>query len=97
MSDPGPRKPGQVEQQSGTGAPRSADDGLQEKGALAGDAPDVTAEELTGMTTSSHPADADDLEINRSGSGGTGGASADGESMEELLSGEPDGSTGAAQ
>ena len=105
MSDPGPRKPGQVEQQSGVGTPRSADDGLQEEGAFAGEAPDVTAEELAGMTSTSHPAQSDELDANRSGSGGTGGPATDDrdaegstpESMEELLTGEPDGSTGAAR
>ena len=103
--DPGPRKPGQVEQQTGTGTSRSADDGWQEEGALAGDAPDVTPEELTGMTSTSHPADATELDVNRSGSGGSGGAATEGDeaegsppaSMEELLTGEPDGSTGAAE
>ena len=87
MSDPGPRKPGQVEQQSGFGTPRSADDGLQEPGAFAGAAPDVTDEELAGMESTSHPADADELNVNRSGSGGSGGA-ADAPSMDELLTGE---------
>jgi hypothetical protein len=101
--DPGPRKPGQVEQQTGTGTSRSADDGLQEDGALAGNAPDVTAAAMGGRQSTSHPAESDELNINRSGSGGSGGATTEGEeqegstpaSMEELLTGEDDGSTTA--
>ncbi len=56
---------------TGTGTPRSADNGLPQPGAQAdvpGD-PDV----VSGMTSTSDPASADDVTINRSGSGGTGG------------------------
>ena len=86
--------------QTGTGTPRSADDGLQQPGA----APDheTTRDEraaLVGATTSSHAADATDVDINRSGSGGSGGASTsepDTEgstpaSMDELLGGDGEG------
>jgi hypothetical protein len=64
-------------------------------------AADVDPAVRVGSTTSSHPADADETEINRSGSGGSGGASTEDDqsvegstpaSMSELLSGEPDGS-----
>ncbi len=58
---------------SGTGTPRSADDGALE-GAHS-DGGDVDPAVVVGATTSSHPAAADDVTINRSGSGGTGGAS----------------------
>lgn len=99
MSNQGPRDPREVGAQTGTGTSRSADDGLPEPGAIADSAPDVTDEELVGMTSTSHPADADGLDINRSGSGGSGGPSTeDGgvddapgskpASMEELLTGE---------
>ena len=89
------------ESQTGTGTPRSADDGWQEAGA----APDheTTRDEraaVVGATTSSHAADADDLDVNRSGSGGSGGGStsepdAEGSapaSMDELLGGSGEGS-----
>lgn len=102
--DPGPRKPKEVDEQTGFGTPRSADDGQPEPGAFAGNAPDVTDAEIVGMTTTSHPAESDGLDINRSGSGGSGGPATDSgdvndapgsqpASMEELLTGEDDGST----
>lgn len=103
MSDPGPRKPEHVAQQTGFGTPRSADDGRQEPGAFAGDAPDVTDEQLTGMESTAHPAQSDRLDINRSGSGGSGGpvtqddetdlAGSTPASMHELLTGEEDDSS----
>ncbi len=66
MSD-NPREPEQ-QQWTGTGTPRSADDRPHEE-----DAPEVDPAVIVGATTSSHPADADEVDINRSGSGGTGG------------------------
>ena len=62
-------------QYTGTGTPRSGDDGLQEPGAVGDGAADVDSSITIGATTSSHPTAADDVNINRSGSGGTGGAS----------------------
>ena len=95
----GPRTPDQ-QAWTGTGTPRSADDGFQQEGAV-GDrsANDVDPAISVGATTSSHPADADEVEINRSGSGGSGGAATsdpgtDGSTpvtMDELLGGDPSG------
>ena len=95
----GPRTPDQ-QAWTGTGTPRSADDGFQEESAV-GDrsAHDVDSAISVGATTSSHPADADDIEMNRSGSGGSGGAATndagtDGSTpatMDELLGGDPSG------
>jgi hypothetical protein len=96
----GPRAPDQ-QAWTGTGTPRSGDDGLQEQGAV-GDRSrndDIDPAITVGATTSSHPADADEIEINRSGSGGSGGATtndadADGSTpatMDELLGGDPSG------
>lgn len=81
---------------TGAGTPRSADDGLQQPGA-AGNAP-PNPQVTTGMTSTSQPASADGVTVNRSGSGGSGGpVDADpsvegstGQSMEELLGGEGD-------
>ena len=96
--DRGPRQTDNVSQ-TGTGTPRSADDGIQEPGALGDrEAPGDPAASVGG-TTSSHPADADETEINRSGSGGSGGpATPEGDaagsspaSMGELLAGDPEG------
>jgi hypothetical protein len=71
-TEKGPRQPDQQEW-TGTGTPRSADDGPQEPGAtLDRDAP-IDPAITIGATTSSHPADADEIDINRSGSGGSGG------------------------
>jgi hypothetical protein len=60
---------------TGTGTPRSADDGLQQPGVDKDrvDPTDVDESVIVGATTDSHPAEADDVKINRSGSGGTGG------------------------
>jgi hypothetical protein len=70
----GPRQPDQ-QAWTGTGTPRSADDGLQEPGAVGDrDAP-VDPAITVGATTSSNPAAADEVDINRSGSGGSGGPS----------------------
>lgn len=95
----GPRTPDQ-QAWTGTGTPRSADDGFQQGGAV-GDrsAHDIDPAISVGATTSSHPADADEVEINRSGSGGSGGAAtndagADGSTpstMDEMLGGDPSG------
>jgi hypothetical protein len=41
------------------------------------DVADVDDAVIVGATTSSHPANANDVDINRSGSGGTGGAGND--------------------
>ena len=68
--------------QTGAGTPRSADTALPQT-------------EAPRRDVSSHPADADELRINRSGSGGTGGPATDEgeaegstpESMDELLGG----------
>jgi hypothetical protein len=85
---------------TGTGTPRSDDRGLDDHPGASPSAP-VDPALVTGATGTSHPADADELTINRSGSGGSGGpaatdAAADPaaeegsppESMSELLSGE---------
>lgn len=64
---------------TGTGTPRSADDGLPQEGAVADNATDVDASIVVGATTGSHPSAADDVDINRSGSGGTGGPMTDDE------------------
>jgi hypothetical protein len=81
------------DQQTGTGSPRTA-------GGVSGEPAELGAEVeesvLTGATSTSDPARGDDLEANRSGSGGSGGpAEADpsvegstGETMAELLGGE---------
>lgn len=97
--DRGPRQSDDLSQ-TGTGTPRSADDGRQEPGAVGDrDAP-ADAATAVGGTTSSHPADADETQINRSGSGGSGGPAtseatqSEGStpaSMEELLGGGPEG------
>ena len=63
--------------QSGTGAPRSAEDGGLVQGAHGDRDAAVDPAVVVGATTSSHPSAADDVTINRSGSGGTGGASVD--------------------
>jgi hypothetical protein len=68
-----------IDSQTGTGTPRSADDGLSEEGALADNSGDVDASIVVGGTTSSHPSAADEVDINRSGSGGTGGPMTDDE------------------
>lgn len=74
--DQGPRQQDNVSQ-TGTGTPRSADDGAQNEGGQTDNAADVDPAILTGATTSSHPSAPDGVEINRSGSGGTGGPSDD--------------------
>lgn len=81
---------------TGTGTPRSADDGLQQPGALSDEPPDPAV--TTGMTSTAQPASADGVRINRSGSGGSGGPveedpsveGSTGESMAEMLGGEDD-------
>src|SRR3954468_20660438 len=94
----GPRSPDQ-QAWTGTGTPRSADDGFREQGAGGGRSANVDPAITVGATTSSHPADADGLQVNRSGSGGSGrggagGARTDGStpaSMDELLGGDRSG------
>jgi hypothetical protein len=51
---------------------------------------------VTGATTSSHPSATEDVEINRSGSGGTGGPSVDDQEVKEPGEG-PDRDSGARQ
>ncbi len=78
---------------TGTGTPRSADDGLPEQGASATAGSDPAV--VVGGTTSSQPAHSDEVPINRSGSGGSGGPvesedsveGSSGQSMSELLGG----------
>lgn len=89
-----PRSPAHQEY-TGTGTPRSADDGLPEPGAYSG-TPDTGEAVVTGMESTSQPALGDEVDINRSGSGGSGGPAVGGEelegstpaSMSELLTGE---------
>ena len=83
---------------TGTGTPRSADDGLPQPGAESGAATRAETDPavVTGMTSTSQPAAADEVTINRSGSGGSGGPvendpsveGSTGQSMSELLGGE---------
>jgi hypothetical protein len=78
----GPRQSDNASQ-TGTGAPRSADEAHPREVAVGGG-------------IASHPADADETAINRSGSGGSGGAATEDDprtegsapqSMDELLGG----------
>ena len=64
------------DQQTGTGTPRSAQRG-DSVGGKAGDSDTTTDPVVVGATTGSHPAASDDVQINRSGSGGTGGPADD--------------------
>lgn len=94
----GPRQPAHQEF-TGTGTPRSGDDGRSPTGVFDDPYSHADSSVVVGATTSSHPADADGIEINRSGSGGSGGAAIDDEdrdgstpvSMEDLLAGDPEG------
>lgn len=63
-----------AEEQTGTGVPRSGEDGNVVHGAHGDRSAPVDPRIVTGATTSSHPSAADEVTINRSGSGGTGGA-----------------------
>jgi hypothetical protein len=83
----GPRDSGDASQ-TGTGTPRSADEALPRSEAAGGD-------------IGSHPADADDTNINRSGSGGSGGPATEDDpnaegstpqSMDDLLGADREGS-----
>ena len=74
--DRGPRQDDDMSQ-TGTGTPRSADDGFQQEGAAPDNVSDVDPAIVVGATTSSHPSAADEVQINRSGSGGTGGPADD--------------------
>jgi hypothetical protein len=98
-TESGPRAPDHQEL-TGTGTPRSADTGEQAEGAMGDRNPPVDPAVAVGATTSSHPAEVDDAQVNRSGSGGSGGPSTEDDpavegstpaSMNELLSGRPDG------
>ena len=88
-----PREP-EDQEYTGTGTPRSADDGLPQPGAES--APDADPAVVSGMTSTSQPAFSDEVQLNRSGSGGSGGPAegdpsvegSTGQSMSELLSGE---------
>ena len=79
---------------TGTGSPRWADDGLPQAGAKSSQPADQAV--VTGMTSTSHPAESDELNINRSGSGGSGGSvdssedleGSTGETLAEQLGGE---------
>ncbi len=80
---------------TGTGSPRSADDGLPQPGA-ASDTP-ADAAVVSGMTSTSQPATSDEVTINRSGSGGSGGPvepeeveGSTGRSLSELVGGDED-------
>lgn len=83
---------------TGTGTPRSADDGQPQPGVLAGTDAAADASQEAGRETTAQPAQADGLNINRSGSGGSGGPAtpdpsvegSTGQSMSELLAGEDD-------
>ncbi len=91
-----PRAP-EHQEWTGTGTPRSADDGLAQPAAYSGTS-DADESVVTGMESTSQPAHADEADINRSGSGGSGGPVTGGEdlegstpaSMSELLSGDED-------
>ena len=79
-TEKGPRSTPEGQQQTGVGTPRSADGPTLRPGA---DIPEpredlgVDPSVVVGATTDSHPAAADDVDINRSGSGGTGGPGTD--------------------
>ena len=75
--------------QTGVGTPRSDDSGLHGAGLLGDTGADVDPAISTGATTSSHPAAADEVDINRSGGGGTGGPSTAAPDMDEALGGDP--------
>lgn len=80
---------------TGTGTPRSADDGLPQPGAYA-HTPEADESVAAGSASIADPASADEVRMNRSGSGGSGGPATGGEdlegstpaSMSELLTGE---------
>ena len=96
-TDNGPRETAEW-QQTGFGTPRSANDGLQEPGALGDREADIDPAIAVGATTGSHPAAAHGVDINRSGSGGTGGPgtpddvgnASEPSSMPEMLGGTPE-------
>jgi hypothetical protein len=83
---------------TGTGSPRSADDGLPQPGGLAGTDHEADPAVTTGRQASGQPAHSGEAEVNRSGSGGSGGPAtpdptvegSGGQSMSELLAGEED-------
>lgn len=89
----GPRSPADQDT-TGTGTPRSADDGPAQPGAR-GEATNVDPAVVGGRLSTSQPAGADDVTANRSGSGGSGGPAtpddsvegSTGQSMDELLTG----------
>jgi hypothetical protein len=94
MTERRPREP-EDHEYTGTGATRSADDGRPQEGAFSRGEVDPAIS--TGARATSQPAYPDDVTINRSGSGGSGGpVQADdvegsaGASLSELLTGEDD-------
>jgi hypothetical protein len=70
----GPRSP-EHQEYTGVGTSRSAEEAFREAGGIdnSGINDDVDPAVIVGATTSSHAANADGVDINRSGSGGTGG------------------------
>lgn len=94
MTDRKPRDP-EDHDYTGTGTTRAADDGLPQESAFSRGEVDPAIS--TGARATSQPAYPDDVTINRSGSGGSGGpveaddvAGSAGESLSELLTGEDD-------
>ncbi|MDP8904375.1 MAG: hypothetical protein M3N29_03515 [Chloroflexota bacterium] len=95
MAEYKPREPDDHEY-TGTGTTRAADDGLQQESAFSGGEVDPAIS--TGARATSQPAQSDEVIINRSGSGGSGGPVEDepgmvgssSSSMAELLTGEDD-------
>ncbi|HVM29504.1 MAG TPA: hypothetical protein VM305_01855 [Candidatus Limnocylindrales bacterium] len=83
---------------TGTGSPRSADDGRPQEGSFAHFDNEADPAVTVAKRTTSQPAHADEALVNRSGSGGSGGPAtpdpsvegSTGQSMSELLSGEDD-------
>ena len=73
-TEKGPRAP-EHQEYTGVGTPRSAEESFARAGGIDGGGTndDLDPAVTVGATTSSHPANADGVDINRSGSGGTGG------------------------
>jgi hypothetical protein len=72
-TEKGPRSP-RDQEYTGTGTSRSDDTGRPVPAPATADVDEAI---VTGATTSSHPSAADGVDINRSGSGGTGGPATD--------------------
>jgi hypothetical protein len=83
-TEKGPRSP-RDQEYTGTGTSRSDDTGVVDATPVAPPT-DVDPAIVTGATTSSHPSAADGVEINRSGSGGTGGPATDEPETEGTIS-----------